>query len=172
MVLAHDRRRILHFGLTAHPTAEWNTQQPRHAFPWDTAPRYLLRDRDRIFGDDFTKQVKDMGIKEVLSAPRSPWERAHIDRIIGTLRRESLDHVIGFDKASLRRTFSSYRDYYHKSRTHTSLQKGAPESRPVQQPGLGHIIATSGARPESPRNRRSSSERPRGVGSRSASTCT
>jgi hypothetical protein len=73
LVLAHDRRRIVHFGVTAHPTAEWTAQQLRDAFPWDTAPRYLLRDRDRTFGDEFTKQVKDMGIQEVLSAPRSPW---------------------------------------------------------------------------------------------------
>jgi hypothetical protein len=76
LVLAHERRRILHFGVTAHPTAEWTAQQLRDAFPWDTAPRYLLRDRDRIFGDDFRKQLKDMGIKEVLAAPRSPWQRA------------------------------------------------------------------------------------------------
>ncbi len=87
LVLAHDRRRILHFGVTAHPTAEWTAQQLREAFPWDAAPRYLLRDRDRIFGDEFKKQVKDMGIQEVLSAPRSPWQRAYIERLIGTLRR-------------------------------------------------------------------------------------
>jgi len=78
LVLAHDRRRILHFGVTAHPTAEWTVQQLREAFPWDAAPRYLLRDRDRIFGDDFVEQVKAMGIKEVLSAPRSPWQRAYV----------------------------------------------------------------------------------------------
>ena len=72
LVLAHDRRRILHFGVTAHPTAEWTGQQLRNAFPWDTTPRYLLRDRDRIFGSDFTRQVEEMGIREVLSAPRSP----------------------------------------------------------------------------------------------------
>jgi hypothetical protein len=74
LVLAHERRRILHFAVTAHPTAEWTAQQLREAFPWDTAPRYLLRDRDRIFGEDFVDQVKAMGIKEVLSAPRSPWQ--------------------------------------------------------------------------------------------------
>ncbi len=87
LVLAHDRRRILHFGVTAHPTAEWTAQQLRNAFPWDTAARYLLRDRDRIFGDDFAKQVKNMGIQEVLSAPRSPWQRAYVERVIGSIRR-------------------------------------------------------------------------------------
>ena len=75
LVLAHERRRILHFNVTAHPTAEWTAQQLRNAFPWDSAPRYLLRDRDRIFGDDFTRQVQDMGMEHVLSAPRSPWQR-------------------------------------------------------------------------------------------------
>jgi putative transposase len=93
LVLAHDRRRILHFGVTAHPTAEWTAQQLRNAFPWDTAARYLLRDRDGIFGDDFVKQVRDMGIEEVLSAPRCPWQRAYIERVIGSIRRECLDHM-------------------------------------------------------------------------------
>ena len=102
LVLAHDRRRILHFAVTAHPTAEWTTQQLREAFPWDTAPRYLLRDRDRIFGKDFVDQVKAMGIKQVLSAPRSPWQRAYVERVIGTIRRECLDHVIVFNQSSLR----------------------------------------------------------------------
>jgi transposase InsO family protein len=103
LVLAHHRRRILHFAITAHPTAEWTAHQLREAFPWDTAPRYLLRDRDRIFGQDFVDQVKAMGIKQVLSAPRSPWQRAYVERVIGTIRRECLDHVIVFHPASLSR---------------------------------------------------------------------
>ena len=80
LVLAHDRRRILHFGVTAHPTAEWTAQQVGEAFPWDSAPQYLLRDRDRIFGKEFVEQVKAKGIKQVLSAPRSPWQRAYVER--------------------------------------------------------------------------------------------
>ena len=100
LVLAHDRRRILQFGVTAHPTAEWTVQQLRNAFPWDTAPRYLLRDRDRIFGKDFVEQVKAMGIKQVLSAPRSPWQRAYVERVIGSIRRECLDHVVVFNERS------------------------------------------------------------------------
>ena len=87
LVLAHERRCILHFNVTAHPTAEWTAQQLCNAFPWDSAPRYLLRDRDRIFGDNFTRQIQDMGIEQVLSAPRSPWQRAYIERFIGTIRR-------------------------------------------------------------------------------------
>src|SRR5438309_10808320 len=141
LVLAHERRRILHFGVTAHPTAEWTAQQLREAFPWDTAPRYLLRDRDRIFGDAFSKQVQDMGIQEVLSAPRSPWQRAYIERVIGTIRRECLDHVIVFNEASLYRHVKSFVTYYHESRTHLSLGKDSPESRAVQPPELGRIVA-------------------------------
>ena len=108
LVLAHERRRILHFGVTAHPTAEWTAQQLRDAFPWDATPRYLLRDRDRIFGDEFTKQVKDMGIEDVLSVPQSHWQRAYIERLIGVFRRECLDHVIVFNEALLDRHVKSF----------------------------------------------------------------
>jgi len=141
LVLAHDRRRVVHFGVTAHPTAEWTAQQLRDAFPWDTTPRYLLRDRDRIFGDEFTQQVKDRGIQEVLSAPRSPWQRAYIERLIGTLRRECLDHVIVFNEASLYRHVKSFLAYYHESRTHLALAKDTPEPRPVHPPELGAVVA-------------------------------
>jgi putative transposase len=141
LVLAHDRRRILHFGVTAHPTAEWTAQQLREAFPWDSAPKYLLRDRDRIFGAEFTKQVEDLGIQEMLSAPSSPWQRAYIERVIGSIRRECLDHVIVYNEASLYRQMKSFVEYYHETRTHLSLQKDAPMSRPVQPPGSGRVIA-------------------------------
>jgi transposase InsO family protein len=141
LVLAHDRRRILHFGVTVHPTAEWTVQQLREAFPWDSAPRYLLRDRDRIFGDDFTQQVKDMGVREVLAAPRSPWQRAYIERVIGSIRRECLDHVIIVNEASLRRILGWYLNYYHASRTHLSLAKDCPAPRSIQPPDMGRIVA-------------------------------
>jgi hypothetical protein len=138
LVLAYERRRILHFAVTPHPTAEWTAQQMREAFPWDAIPRYLLR--DRIFGDDFRKQVNVMSIQEVLSAPRSPWQRAYVERVIGTIRREGLDHVIVFSEAGLYRHVKSWL-YYHDSRTHLSLKKDAPASRPVQGPEAGRIIA-------------------------------
>src|SRR5215204_4292327 len=141
LVLAHERRRILHLAVTAHPTAEWTAQQLREAFPWDSAPRYLLRDRDRIFGQDFVEQVKAMGIKQVLSAPRSPWQRAYIERVIGTIRRECLDHMIVFNEQSLQRHLKSFTDYYHRSRTHLALEKDSPEPRPIQPPNAGRIIA-------------------------------
>ena len=140
LVLAHDRRRMLHFAVTAHPTAEWTVQQLREAFPWDTAPRYLLRDRDSIFGLDFVEQVDAMGIKEVLSAPRSPWQRAYVERVIGTLRRECLDHVIVFNEASLYRHVKLFAAYYHESRTHLSLAKDTPEPRPVHPIELGPVV--------------------------------
>jgi putative transposase len=137
LVLAHDRRRILHFGVTAHPTGEWTAQQLREAFPWDSAPRDLLRDCDGIFGSDFRNQVKELGIREVLGAPRAPGQRAYIERLIGTIRRECLDHVIVFNEASLCRHLKLFLEYYHDTRTHLSLEKDTPVSRPVQPPGSG-----------------------------------
>ena len=141
LVLAHDRRRVLHFNVTAHPTAEWTGQQLREAFPFDQLPRYLLRDRDAIFGDEFRRRVTEMGIQEVLSAPRSPWQRAYVERVIGSIRRECLDHLIVFNEISLRRTLRSYFEYYHKSRTHLSLGKDSPEPRPTQPLEMGRVVA-------------------------------
>ena len=141
LVLAHERRRVIHFNVTAHPTAEWTAQQLREAFPFDRIPRYLLRDRDKIFSDDFRQQVRDMKIREVLSAPRSPWQRAYVERVIGSVRRECLDHVIVFHEGSLRRILASYFSYYHETRPHLSLGKGSPESRPVQRRELGSVVA-------------------------------
>jgi transposase InsO family protein len=141
LVLAHDRRRIVHFNVTAHPTAEWTAQQLREAFPFEQIPRYLLRDRDRIFGDEFTKDVKAMGITEVLSAPRSPWQRAYIERVIGSIRLECLDHVIVFHEESLYRHVKAFVEYYHQSRTHLSLGKDTPEPRPVHSVEHGAIVA-------------------------------
>src|ERR1700737_276418 len=141
LVLAHDRRRIVHFNVTAHPTAEWTAQQLREAFPFEQIPRYLLRDRDRIFGAEFREDVKAMGIKEVLSPPRFPWQRAYVERVIGTIRRECLDHVIVPNEASLYRHVKLFLAYYHESRTHLSLAKDPPEPTPVHPPELGAVVA-------------------------------
>ena len=141
LVLAHDRRRILHVGVTAHPTADWTAQQLREAFPWEATPRYLLRDRDGIFGHTFVDQVTALGMSEVLSTPGSPWQRAYIERVIGTIRRECLDHVIVSTEPSLRHHLSRFVDYYHQSRTHLGLHKDAPEPRPVQGPEAGRVVA-------------------------------
>ena len=141
LVLAHDRRRIVHFNVTAHPTAEWTAQQLREAFPFEQIPLYLLRDRDRIYGDEFRKDVKAIGITEVLSAPRSPWQRAYVERVIGTIRRECLDHVIVWNHRSLRRILSSYFAYYQHSRTHLALGKDTPERRAVESAQCGPVFA-------------------------------
>jgi transposase InsO family protein len=140
LVLAHDRRRFLHFNVTRHPTAEWTGQQLRNAFPFEQFPRYLLRDRDAIFSRDFRELVRNMGIEEVLSTPRSPWQRAYIERVIGSIRRECLDHVIVFDEGSLRRILASFFDYYHRSRTHLSLGKDSPDTHAVQPPEIGPVV--------------------------------
>jgi transposase InsO family protein len=107
----------------------------------DTAPQYLLRDRDRIFGKDFVEQVKAMGIKQVLSAPRSPWQRAYVERVIGTIRRECLDHLIVFNERSLHQHLQAFTAYYHRSRTHLGLKKDTPEPRAVQLPEAGRIVS-------------------------------
>ena len=141
IVLHHERRRIVHFGVTAHPTSEWTSQQIREAFPWDTAPRYLVRDRDASYGAVFHARLQALGINEVPTAPRSPWQNAYAERVIGSIRRECLGHVIILNEYHLRCLLMSYLAYYHRFRTHLSLGKDCPEPRPVQPPGQGRIIA-------------------------------
>jgi transposase InsO family protein len=140
IVLAHDRRRILHFNVTQHPTAVWAAQQIIEAFPEDCAPRFMVRDRDGIYGDSFTSRVEGMGIDEILIAPQSPWQNCYVERLIGSIRRECLDHVIVFNDNHLRRLLKGYFSYYHESRTHLSLNKDAPECRAVQSNKSDPII--------------------------------
>jgi putative transposase len=141
IILAHDRRKIVRFDVTEHPTARWLSQQVIEAFPWDTAPCYLLRDRDGAFGSVFSKRVASMGISEVVTAPRSPWQNPYVERVIGSIRRECLDHVVVFNERHLRRVLSSYVDYYHRTRTHLALDKDCPERRPMQARRTGKVIA-------------------------------
>jgi len=141
IVLHHERRRIVHFGVTAHPTSQWTSQQIREAFPWDTAPRYLIRDRDGSYGAAFRSRLQAMGVDEVLIAPRSPWQNAYAERVIGSIRRECLDHVIVLNERHLRRVLTSYLDYYNESRTHLSLGKDCPEPRAIQSSGSAKVIA-------------------------------
>ena len=140
VVLSHRRRQVIHFNVTAHPSSEWTARQVAEAFPWDSAPRYLLHDRDSIYGDLFRQRVTAMGMREVLTAPRSPWQSPYVERLIGSIRRECLDHMMVFNEASLRRTLKSYFRYYACSRTHLSLAKDAPEERPIQPPEMGPVI--------------------------------
>jgi transposase InsO family protein len=139
IMLSHERRRIVHCNITEHPTAHWTAQQIVEAFPWDTAPRYLLRDRDAIYSASFQSRVENMGLEEVKIAPRSPWQNPYCERVIGSIRRDALDHVIVLNEQHLRRVLRSYVDYYHDWRTHLSLDMDAPESRPVQPPELGPV---------------------------------
>ena len=126
VVLAHHRRRVLHFNVTEHPTADWTAQQIVDTFPDDTAPAYLLRDRDRIYGDSFRRRVKGMQIHEVLTAPRRPWQNPFVERLSGSIRRACLDHVLVLSESHLRRILIGYFVYYHHTRTHLSLDKDAP----------------------------------------------
>jgi transposase InsO family protein len=139
IMLAHERRRIVHFNVTEHPTAQWTAQQIVEAFPWDTAPRYLLRDRDSIYSAIFQSRIENMGIEEVKIAPRSPWQNPYCERVIGSIRRDALDHVIVLNERHLRRVLRSYFDYYHRWRTHLSLEMDTPESRAIHPPVLGPI---------------------------------
>ena len=140
VVLRHDRRRVLHFNVTEHPTAQWAAQQLVEAFPEAVSARYLLRDRDRIYGDYFRQRVRGLGLKEVLSAPRSPLQNPYVERLIGSIRRECLDHVIVLNEHHLRCILKSYFGYYHRTRTHLSVDKEAPDTRPVQLPAMGTVI--------------------------------
>jgi putative transposase len=142
VILSHARRRILHFNVTAHPTAAWAAQQIREAFPGDgTEPRYLLRDRDGAYGDAFRRVVRSIGIREILTAPQSPWQNPYAERVIGSIRRECLDHSIVLSESHLRRILREYVRYYNQSRPHLSLQRNAPIPRSVEPSALGAVVA-------------------------------
>ncbi len=140
LALAHDRRRIVHFNVTAHPTAQWTAQQIVEAFPFDTAPQYLVRDGDGTYGDRVQRKLESLGIDEVVTAPASPWQNAYVERLIGSLRRELLDHVIVFNERNLKQLLSSYLDYYHPWRTHRSLDQDTPDGRRVRFAEFGQVV--------------------------------
>ena len=140
IILSHDRRRILLFNVTEHPTAAWTARQLLEACGLDEAPRYLLRDRDAIYGEEFRRQAAALGIKEVTTAPRSPWQNPYAERVIGSIRRECLDHVVILGERQLKRVLASYADYYHRVRTHLSLKKDAPKGRPIQPPEQWRVV--------------------------------
>jgi transposase InsO family protein len=140
VILSHDRRRLVHFAVTSRPTAEWTARQLLQAFPWDEAPRFLLRDRDGTYREVFRETAAGLGVEEVLCAPRSPWQNAYAERLIGSIRRECLDHVIVVHESGLRRVLKSYFAYYAGSRTHLSLDKDTPVHRAIQPPELGRVV--------------------------------
>jgi transposase InsO family protein len=141
ILLAHERRRILHFNITEHPTAQWTSHQIVEAFPWETAPRYLLRDRDSIYSAAFQSRVTNLGIEEVKIAPCSPWQNPYCERLIGSLRRDVLDHVIVLNERHLQRVLTAYISYYHRFRTHLALDMDCPDPRAVEPLEVGQVMA-------------------------------
>ena len=140
VILSHCRRETIHFNVTELPTAHWTAQQLLEAFPFDTAPNYLIRDRDNIYGDLFRDRLKSLDIEEVLTAPRSPWQNPYVERIIGFIRRECLNHLIIVNERHLRQRLKSYRTYYHEARTHLSLDKQSPVPRIIDSTDQGNIV--------------------------------
>src|SRR6201982_3504671 len=136
VIVRIDRRDLAWINVTANPTAEWVARQITEAFPWDEAPHYLIRDRDRIYGSVVTRRLRAMGIRDKTAAPVSPWPNGIAERLIGSIRRECLDHIIVLGEAHLRRILNSYARYYNGIRTHRSLDKDAPVSRSVQRAGV------------------------------------
>jgi putative transposase len=141
IVLRHDRRQVVHFNVTTNPYAEWTAQQIINAFPYEEAPRFLIRDRDDIYNAYFTERVEGMGIEEVPTAARSPWQNPYCERVIGSIRRECLNHVIVLNERHLYRILADYFDYYHNSRPHLSLDRNAPTPREVEPPSQGKVVS-------------------------------
>ncbi len=139
LIVSLGRRQILWLGVTSHPTAEWIANQLTEACGWEQAPRALIRDRDACFGATFVRRVRALGIRDHPTAPRSPWRNGYAERLIGSIRRECLDHIVVFGESHLRHVLLSYMDYYNVARTHLSLSKDAPASRAVQR--IGRIEA-------------------------------
>ena len=140
VILSHNRSRILHVNCTARPTSAWTAQQVVEAFPDDTAPRWLMRDRDTIYDERVRRRIASLGITELVSSPRRPWQNPYVERVIGSMRRECLDHVIVFNERHLRRILRAHVAYYHRSRTHLGLSKDAPDGRACAR--AGHIVVT------------------------------
>ena len=134
-ILRLERRNLVHIAVSAHPTAEWTARQILEAFPWGEAPSVLIRDRDKIYGAVFKKRLRTMGIRDGPIAARSPWQNGYVERLIGSIRRECLDHMIIRDEGHLRRVLKAYADYYNNTRTHIALTKDAPNQRQIMQTG-------------------------------------
>jgi transposase InsO family protein len=139
VILRHERRRLISLSVTANPTAEWIARQITDAFPWDEAPDCLIGDRDASYGHVVTRRLAAMGIRDHPTAARSPWQNGHAERLIGSIRRECLDHIVVFGEAHLRRILRAYGDYYNNIRTHLALAKDVPLLRPIQR--FGEIAA-------------------------------
>jgi transposase InsO family protein len=141
LVLAHERRKVLHFNVTDSPSAAWTAQQLSEAFPFCSPPRYLLRDRDSIYGLQFEARARSLGMEQKLIAARWPWQNPFVERLIGSIRRECLDHVLVLHAGHLHRVLADYFDYFHRHRPHRGLNQDCPEPRPIEPPDQGKIIA-------------------------------
>lgn len=141
LVFSLERRHIIHVNVTTSPTATWTSLQLTQAFPFESAPRFLIRDRDGIYGSRVIDTLAALDIEQIVTAPRSPWQNGYCERVIGTIRRECLDHVIVLGETHLRRVLKEYLAYYHGSRTHLGLEKDAPVSRPIQSPDVGPVAS-------------------------------
>jgi transposase InsO family protein len=141
LVLSPERRRVLHFNVTDSPTSQWTGRQGVQAFPWDTAPRFLLRDRDAIYGPELLRSASTLGIEDVRTSPRSPWQNPYVERLIGSVRRECLDHVVIVNENHLRHVLREYLGYYSEARTHLGLGKDCPEARAIEPPEAGRVVA-------------------------------
>ena len=144
LILRHSRRELLWLGVTAHPSAEWIARQLTEAYGWQQTPRYIIRDRDCVYGGVFAYRLRAMGIRDRPIAPRSPWQNGCAERLIGSIRRDCLDHVVVFGERHLRHLLKSYQQYYNEARTHLSLEKDAPISRAVQTVGQALAVPILG----------------------------
>jgi transposase InsO family protein len=143
IILGLERRRLIFANVTTNPTAQWLAQQVVNAFPWDTAPRFLIRDRDRAYGLDFSARVRGLGIRELRTAARVPLINAFAERVIGTLRRECFDHLIVLNERHAQRLLGEFRDWYNQDRVHLALGKDPPDHRPKEPPELAKVVALS-----------------------------
>jgi putative transposase len=141
LILSLDRRKIIHFNTTTNPTANWTSLQLIQAFPFDSAPRFLIRDMDSIYGNQVVDTLEILRIDQVVTSRRSPWQNGYCERVIGSIRRECLDHIIVLNEKHLRRILKEYFSYYHESRTHLGLEKDTPESRTIQAQDVGPVIS-------------------------------
>ncbi len=142
-ILSLDRRRVLHFNVTQHPTAQWTAHPVVEACPFELPGRFLIRDNDKIYGREFRDRVDGLGLLQKRTAFRSPWQNGFAERWIASLRRDCLDHVIAINESQLRRVIRSYVDYYHADRTHLGLERDAPEQRPIEPRKMGEVVTIS-----------------------------
>jgi transposase InsO family protein len=141
VVVALERRRLVFANVTTNPTALWLGQQTINAFPWNTAPRFMIRDRDRAYGNEFSRRVRDLGIRSIRTAIRAPKMNCYAERLIGTIRRELFDHVIVSSECHARRLLQEFQVWYNEDRIHLALDKDAPDHRPVEPPDMGEVIS-------------------------------